>query len=288
MNIKYLNKPKIIRRNVQLTYEHGTKNSLFFEDNAVVKALFVVLSSMFPPGEIFFIETVRNVRDQINNEKLSEDIRNFIAQEAFHSREHKSLNEFLIQSGYIEVIEIEAKTKIRLDKFRKLPAIEQLATTVVMEHFTATLARLLLTDPLIKRRTTERSRSLWEWHALEELEHKSVAFDVLNAIGGNSVKNRRKGYNRVMNLIVPIAFEYWVSILRRKDIKFSISDLTEALYLSIGGINRIGIFSKIFLEMFSIKNKNFNPLNMMTEQLESEYREKLFGTSGTLNTHIKF
>lgn len=287
MNIAVQSLQRIIRRNVIIPFDKNKKFSFYYEDNFVVTSLFVVLSAMFPPGEMFFIESIRNVRDQITDEKLREDIRNFIAQEAFHSREHKSLNEHLIQSNYPEVADIEAKTKKRLDKLRKLSKVDQLAATVVMEHYTATLARLLLTDPLIKEKTTQESRNLWEWHALEELEHKSVAFDVLNAIGGNTARNRRMALVRVARLIAPITFEYWIYILRRKDMKFSRSDLKEALYLSFGGKNRLGIFSRTFIDMLDVRDKHFNPLDMQTEQLEAEYREKLFGENGILNSALK-
>ena len=287
MNIAAPSLHKIVRRNVVIPFDKSKKFSFYYEDNLVVTSLFVVLSAMFPPGEMFFIESIRNVRDQIKDEKLREDIRNFIAQEAFHSREHQSLNEHLIHSDYPEVIEIEAKTKARLDEFRKLPKVEQLAATVVMEHYTATLARLLLTDPLIKQRTTQDSRNLWEWHALEELEHKSVAFDVLNAIGANTTKNRRIALSRVTKLLSPVLFHYWIKILRRSDIQFSLRELKDGVYLGFGGINRVGIITKAMVEMLDVRDRDFNPLHMQTEQLEAEYREKLFGENGILKSAFK-
>lgn len=286
MNKTSLTTQKIVRRNVELPFNKNEKFSFYYEDNAAVASLFVVLSAMFPPGEMFFIDSIRNVRDKIDDEKLQEDIRNFIAQEAFHSREHKSLNKN-IEIEYPEVHQIESKTKARLDELRKLSKIDQLAATVVMEHFTATLARLLLTDPLIKQKTTQEKRNLWEWHALEELEHKSVAFDVLSAIGGNTVRNRRKALIRVVRMIAPITFESWFYILKRKDIHFSLRDLKEALYLGFGGIDRLGIFTKTFIEMLDVREKNFNPLHMQTGLLELEYREKLFGENGILNQTLR-
>jgi len=286
MNTALATNQKIVRRNVELSYDANKNYSFYYEENPVVTSLFVVLSAMFPPGEMFFIESIRNVRNQIKDEKLLEDIRAFIAQEAFHSREHKTLNNHLIHSNYPEVIEIEAKTKARLDKLRKLSTVEQVAATVVMEHYTATLARLLLTDQLIKRKTTQESRNLWEWHALEELEHKSVAFDVLNAIGGNSSKNRKLALARVTKLIMPIMFEYWIKILKRKDIRFSLKQLKDGVYLGFGGINRLGILSKAFVDMLDVRDENFNPLHMQTEQLEAEFREKLFGQQGFLKESL--
>ncbi|MFV5438088.1 metal-dependent hydrolase [Acinetobacter oleivorans] len=286
MNTALATNQKIVRRNVELSYDVNKSYSFYYEENPVVTSLFVVLSAMFPPGEMFFIESIRNVRNQIKDEKLLEDIRAFIAQEAFHSREHKTLNNHLIHSNYPEVIEIEAKTKARLDKLRKLSTVEQVAATVVMEHYTATLARLLLTDQLIKRKTTQESRNLWEWHALEELEHKSVAFDVLNAIGGNSSKNRKLALARVAKLIMPIMFEYWIKILKRKDIRFSLKQLKDGVYLGFGGVNRLGILSKAFVDMLDVRDENFNPLHMQTEQLEAEFREKLFGQQGFLKESL--
>jgi len=286
MNTALATNQKIVRRNVELSYDANKNYSFYSEENPVVTSLFVVLSAMFPPGEMFFIESIRNVRNQIKDEKLLEDIRAFIAQEAFHSREHKTLNNHLIHSNYPEVIEIEAKTKARLDKLRKLSTVEQVAATVVMEHYTATLARLLLTDQLIKRKTTQESRNLWEWHALEELEHKSVAFDVLNAIGGNSSKNRKLALARVTKLIMPIMFEYWIKILKRKDIRFSLKQLKDGVYLGFGGVNRLGILSKAFVDMLDVRDENFNPLHMQTEQLEAEFREKLFGQQGVLKESL--
>lgn len=286
MNTVLATNQKIVRRNVELSYDANKSYSFYYEENPVVTSLFVVLSAMFPPGEMFFIESIRNVRNQIKDEKLLEDIRAFIAQEAFHSREHKTLNNHLIHSNYPEVIEIEAKTKARLDKLRKLSTVEQVAATVVMEHYTATLARLLLTDQLIKQKTTQESRNLWEWHALEELEHKSVAFDVLNAIGGNSSKNRKAALARVSKLIMPIMFEYWIKILKRKDIRFSLKQLKDGVYLGFGGVNRLGILSKAFVDMLDVRDENFNPLHMQTEHLEAEFREKLFGQQGFLKESL--
>ncbi|UGQ27105.1 metal-dependent hydrolase [Acinetobacter calcoaceticus] len=286
MNTALATNQKIVRRNVELSYDANKSYSFYYEENPVVTSLFVVLSAMFPPGEMFFIESIRNVRNQIKDEKLLEDIRVFIAQEAFHSREHKTLNNHLIHSNYPEVIEIEAKTKARLDKLRKLSTVEQVAATVVMEHYTATLARLLLTDQLIKQKTTQESRNLWEWHALEELEHKSVAFDVLNAIGGNSSKNRKAALARVSKLIMPIMFEYWIKILKRKDIRFTLKQLKDGIYLGFGGINRLGILSKAFVDMLDVREESFDPLHMQTEQLEAEFREKLFGQEGFLKESL--
>lgn len=276
----------ITRRDVSIPHQLPTP--YFFHDhNPVVSALFVVMSAMFPPGELFFIESVRHFRDQITDKALLADIRAFIAQEAFHSREHKSLNTLLINLGYPEVTEIEAKTKARLDVLRNLTPKDQLACTVVSEHLTANLAKLLLTDRFIQAKTSQETKNLWEWHALEELEHKSVAFNVLNAVGANSQVRRTRALLRVTRDIAPIMFEYWFKILARKDISFSLRELREAIYVAFGGIDRLGILTRAFTGMLDIMLKNFSPENMNTDALEAEYRQKLFGDAGVLAARVK-
>ena len=287
MNTIYNPIEKMVRRNVILSHRKEERFSFYYEDNTVVSSLFVILSAMFPPGEMFFIESIRNVRHQISDKQLCKDIQTFIAQEAFHSREHQSLNKHLLDSQFSEVLEIEAQTKRVLDQFRKLNKIDQLAATVVMEHFTATLAQLLLTDGLIQQKTTQEKRDLREWHALEELEHKSVAYDVLTAVGGNTPRNRSIALLRITKHLTPVLFGHWYKILKRKDIKFSLRDLNDCFYLGFGGVNRLGILTQAALGMFEVTQYDFNPRNMQTEQLEAEYRKKLFGDNGSLAQHLK-
>mgnify|MGYP003452248881 FL=1 len=50
--------------------------------------LFDSMSVLFPDGERFFIDSVRQFRDQISDPLLKEQIRGFIGQEGHHSREH--------------------------------------------------------------------------------------------------------------------------------------------------------------------------------------------------------
>jgi predicted metal-dependent hydrolase len=63
-----------------------------------------------------------------------------------------------------------------------------LAVTCSLEHFTATLAEILLTTPQGKGLLDSMSpshRTIWIWHAIEEIEHKSVTFDQFQAVEGS-------------------------------------------------------------------------------------------------------
>lgn len=146
---------------------------------------FNAMSVLFPDGEQFFIDSVRHYREQIKDPGLQQQIRGFIGQEAHHSREHIDYNNRLRDLGYdIDVLVRPVKQRIRFVN-KKFPPERRLAATVAMEHFTAIMADAVLRDPQWLADATPEMRRLWRWHALEETEHKAVAFDVFMQVCGD-------------------------------------------------------------------------------------------------------
>jgi predicted metal-dependent hydrolase len=138
------------------------------------------LSSTFPFGEAFFVRSVLHYRDRIEDPGLRERIRGFAGQEGQHSRVHADHVEMLVRQGY-RALETRNRLVDRIARWhnRRLPTFS-LAMTAALEHMTALLARQILTDPELRTGKMDPQMSrLWRWHALEEAEHKSVAFDVL-------------------------------------------------------------------------------------------------------------
>src|SRR5690606_35420223 len=120
---------------------------------------------------------VRNYRDRITDPELKEQVKGFIGQEALHSREHREVNERLAEHGYPTLF-VDRVVKRGLGLLAKVaPERDQLAVTAGLEHYTATLAETLLRhDRALDEFATDEVRALFAWHALEESEHKSVAF----------------------------------------------------------------------------------------------------------------
>jgi uncharacterized protein len=146
------------------------------------------MSLLFPEGERYFIHTVRACRDHVADPELQAAITAFIGQEAMHGREHEQYNRLLAQAGLpAQALEAHAARFFDLLKAR-LPAAAQLSTTIAQEHFTAIVAQLVLTDSRLIEGADPRLSALWRWHALEEIEHKAVAFDVYAAMMGNGSK----------------------------------------------------------------------------------------------------
>jgi predicted metal-dependent hydrolase len=138
-------------------------------------AIYNALSTTFPKGEAFFVESVRAFRHGAPP-KLAEEIKGFTTQEAIHSREHDAFNKRAEQSGY-DLSKLEAQVEKRLAITRGKPPIVSLAATMALEHFTAILAHQLLAEPRHLDGAEEETADLWRWHAVEEIEHKGVAYD---------------------------------------------------------------------------------------------------------------
>jgi uncharacterized protein len=164
----------------------------YFFDNDPFKTHFLnALSILFPEGERFFIRSVLAYRDRISDPKLLQEIREFSGQEAQHTLVHEAMNELATRHGY-PVAMLEGWVRRDLRRFsnrgKKNARARRaaLAMTVCMEHFTAILAYQLLTNGDTTLKGLDRNvRALFEWHALEETEHKGVAFDVYQATGGS-------------------------------------------------------------------------------------------------------
>lgn len=137
---------------------------------------------LFPAGERFFIRSVKRYTDTLDpngNAELLADVRAFFQQEGRHAAAHERAFDVLRSQGY------DIDTFLRIYEAIAFGAIERvappklsLAATAACEHFTAILAEAGLTDGVMEH-AHPVMRELLLWHAVEEIEHRSVAFDVL-------------------------------------------------------------------------------------------------------------
>jgi predicted metal-dependent hydrolase len=155
-------------------------------------AWFNAMSLLFPLGEKFFIDSVCHFQDDIDDPKLLAEIASFRAQESTHRVQHQRYNELLCELRAYDLIRFEKHERERMAwAYRELSARRRLAGTVANEHLTAIMANDLLTNQDVLTGADRQIASLWEWHGVEETEHKAVAFDVFVAVGG-TVSERRQ------------------------------------------------------------------------------------------------
>jgi len=149
------------------------------------------LSLLFPAGEQFFIRSVQNFRDRVDDPELRRQMKEFAYQEAQHSIAHEAFNAHLEAQG-VRVAWVEKNLRARLSfAERHLSEVHRLAMTMSVEHLTAVFAEGLLAamdDQLAD--ADPRMRALYLWHAVEEIEHKAVSWDVYERVARGSYRRR--------------------------------------------------------------------------------------------------
>jgi predicted metal-dependent hydrolase len=253
------------------------------DGDLVLSHLAASLSAVFPDGEDFFVKSVRHFRDRVEDPQLKREVAGFIGQEAMHGREHRQFNERLAELGY-PTKQVEKWTRKGLAlRWRLLPATSNLAATAALEHFTATLAEMVLTKPEVRDLFGhDEVRNLFLWHALEESEHKAVAFDVYRLVGGSertrilTMKLIRTGF------VLGLAAQMALSIARDPA-----SRKRGVLRKSLRDFRRSPLINReLWDQLKEYDRKGFHPNDRDTTALVEEWREKLFGETGTLNDKL--
>jgi predicted metal-dependent hydrolase len=163
---------------------------------------FNALSITFPAGERFFIGAVSHYRDRITDPKQRAEVAAFVSQEALHTREHIAYNEALSTIADVAAMETILESHIENVLKKRLPPLGQLAVTCGLEHFTAIIAKDALEHPAQFANADPAFVRLWTWHALEECEHKAVAFDVFQTV----TEGKRNGLRVRIMVLVTINF----------------------------------------------------------------------------------
>ncbi len=170
-------------------------------DNPILTHFENAFSIMIPPGERFFIDSVRHFEGRVDDEGR-ELIRAFVQQEGLHGQAHDTFNATLAAFG----IDVEGQQRYAARTFRRarrwLPAKVQLGITVFSEHLTAVGAHTLLSSDTVQDEMHPQMLDFWRWHAAEELEHKSVAFDLFGKVGGGYV-------TRMASVLAAAVFLAW-------------------------------------------------------------------------------
>lgn len=240
-----------------MDYSHGLEAN-FYANNPFLSAMFHALSAQFPAGERFLIESVRLFQQQITDEALKKDARGFIGQEAHHANEHEALNKALKEIG-IPIDMIEHHTEWLLDKIcTTLSPKNQMAATAALEHFTAMLGTLVLSNPNLFKEVHPSFRTLFIWHAIEESEHKAVAFDVYqNTIG--SYPRLMAAYLWTSSLLVITTSYYMARILATNGTHFNLKAALHGLHWMFGIGKNGGHLRRMLPDYLSFFRPSYHP-----------------------------
>ena len=251
------------------------------DGDIVMSHVLTVLSSTFPEGEKFFVRSVAAARGELTDPQLQKDVEGFIGQEEMHGREHQVLNDKLAEHGY-PTRGIDSYVRgLYWVRERIQTKKVNLAFTAALEHYTATLAELLLTDEEARKSVGQPgARDILTWHALEESEHKAVAYDVYKAVGGGEFMRifimvltdllfiGETGIMLIISLLKdPMTWRHPLKVLR------SFARLPKQPFMSMRALKILAEYHK----------PGFHPNDRDTTQLIAEWRAALFGRDGELN-----
>ncbi|HLA29959.1 MAG TPA: metal-dependent hydrolase [Pseudomonas sp.] len=257
----------------RMDFSFGASQKYWFAGDPFMSHFMNNLSSLFPYGEKFFVDSVRAVREQVTEAQLKKDIGAFIGQEAMHSKEHAAYNQYAAEHG-IDLGRLELRIKVLLEWVTRISTQKQrLAATCALEHFTASMAeQLLQREDLTTQMNDPKLYQLWMWHAIEENEHKAVAYDVYQAIGG--------GYftRVVMMAITTLTFFgvigwFQLHLLRKDGQLFNWRSWKKGLGMLFSPRN--GFLTKLLLPYLDYYRPGFHPLDHDSKQLEQRWRQRL-------------
>ena len=236
----YQNRPKAIGITVRcLQFNPQAIRRHYFTNSPVMSHLLTALSSTFPIGEQFFVYSVRNVRDKVQDETLQAQIAAFIGQEAMHSKAHAEFNAAWRSEDY-NLDRFQAWLARKDDYVKNLHPKIQLAITCAFEHFTALLGGYILRHPEVLATLDEDAAKLWVWHAIEEIEHRAVAFDVYQAVYGD---------DKIRRMIMRSVTTGFASLTLYSATRLFLQDKKKSLPKVGGNIFGFYLLGKMFLQL---------------------------------------
>ena len=226
----------------------------------VATAFYNALSVTFPRGEAFFIESVRAFKEGAST-KLLEDINAFTRQEGAHSREHVAFNQHIVDGGY-DLTRLEAQVIESLNLTKDRPQILNLAVTMGLEHYTAIMAQQMIEKDIHFAGAATEIRDLWRWHAMEEIEHKGVAYDTWLHATRDWTRWKRWRVKTIMMLLV--SKNFWTNryiamldLLRQDGIE-GVKAHARILWFALG---KPGVVRRLIPAWLSFFLPGFHPWN---------------------------
>ena len=241
-------------------------NPRFYYKNNPFSTHFInALHIVFPTGERFFVNSVLKHQKEITDDKLKKQVRNFCGQEGVHSAMHEKFWKILDENGYIIkgyenhidklLHKIIAKIEIEGTRINNI----DLTATVCLEHFTALFGHALFEHVELNQNIVPKDMAeLFQWHAAEEIEHKNVAFDVIQKVD----KDEHIKRVTLMPIVTALLYFYLgigTMMLMYQDRKYlKLTKLPKQFYDFATGLFS-DLHGDLVKEYFSFFKKDFHP-----------------------------
>ena len=200
----------------QLNFKLEEIPRFWFAGDPFRTRVFDALSLTFPDGERYFIECVRLFRDKIQDPELQARVADFIKQEAQHGIAHDKMNQLMKEQGMpVDQFTTMLKKIFRFELTKRSPQYN-IAMTAAAEHLTALMAETFYSKKATLQEVHPYVRALLAWHSIEEMEHRDVAFDVMQQVG--EVPEATRKFALAMTTVLMLGFTlYRANVMLRCD-----------------------------------------------------------------------
>ncbi|HEY2205004.1 MAG TPA: metal-dependent hydrolase [Pseudonocardia sp.] len=178
-----------------------------------------VLHLLLPEGERWFVRLFSQALPMVRDERLAEEVRGFIGQEAVHAESHQGVLDHFAAHGpdpepYVRQVRWLFRRALGDREFtgraaatrREEWTVERVAGVAAIEHFTAVLGDMILNSPKLDEHGVDPTMlDLLRWHGAEEVEHRAVAFDLYMHLDGRYPRRVRQ-----MLVVAPGMAALWV------------------------------------------------------------------------------
>ncbi|NMN95510.1 metal-dependent hydrolase [Nocardiaceae bacterium YC2-7] len=283
--------PKVRRMRFRFG-EAAPMEHLFINGNIPLSHGLALGNAAIPLGEETMLRAVKKFMKDIDDPVLKKRVVGFVGQELVHSQEHDRLNdEHLANLRYPVANSVMTVLREGTKSFKALVKIEDFAgvklhmgVTAMLEHITATLGRRMLSNEELYNMpgADPEALKLLTWHALEELEHKSVMFDAYRYVGGSEIARIGSMAVVVVGLYPVLGPLLLLSILRDRDSWHPLIVARQAIEVARGPLLK-GLLG----ELAEFMRPGFHPDDIDTEDLVQEWQLKLFGANGELVDRLR-
>jgi predicted metal-dependent hydrolase len=201
--------------------------------SAFISHFWNALSTAFPAGEAFFVDTASSLKHRVVDPALRQELREFVRQEGHHAHQHRRFNRMLARQGF-RVADYERRYAQPLRRAaERLHPMEKLAVTIALEHFTAVFAQQVLRNPAVTHGADPAVMALWTWHATEEIEHKASCFELYERLGG-SYRMRVRALQATWPAELAITLQNTFEMMRDEGRAFDLRDYARGFWYLMG------------------------------------------------------
>jgi len=268
----------LVKRKVVIDFDNDIP-AHWFGGDAFMSRYFDSFSLAFPALERFMIDVVRDItKDLPKDDPVKKEAKDFIFQEAQHSIVHDHYNQQVLKSG------VQAPKMARFLHWsialmnKHLSLKSRVAVGAGIEHFTSLMAEHFIASGMFST-AHPKIRALWEWHSLEELEHKSVLFDVY--------KNGAKGgyFRRAVIFVAGVFYVNYLSINYAKELMESEGEQTGRFFFfkSLRRLfGRHGVLKSLRAPTFHYFKPGFHPTDIKAPEIMHHWAEAYENTNDAL------